>query len=130
MIKILIFLVALKAYAMTELYEHTAGGEAIRGSLTALSDAVNQGRGIKVKVINAAGHTELWAFDRVFVASNGHVFGEAPLRIANFTVTNGVQTFDIFSPQGIAVFGTNGKEIVKVNGQTYTNPLNMKWFGD
>lgn len=119
---------------MTLVYENNSSGSQVSGVLTDLSDAVLAGKKIKVKIVNAAGHTEVWEFDRAIVASNGQIFAEAPLRMANFNIDgSGTQTFTNYpnstlNYQGVAVFGTNGKEIVKIGSNVYNNSMAMCWY--
>lgn len=116
---------------MILIYTNDSSGNAVSGSLEDLRNCVTDGKEIKVKITNAGGHTEVWSFSRCFVGDNGHVFAEAPLRIANFDINgSGVQTFSYYADPGAAVFGTNGKEIVKVGTSTYTNTMAMEWLSE
>lgn len=128
LLSLLLTLTTTTTHAWTQVYENDDEGDAVSGSLSDLRDAVAAGKNIKVSITNAAGHAEMFEFERVIVGSNGHVYGVTPLRLANFTLSGDSPSFSYYSNEGVAVFGTHGTEVVKVNTATYFNPLDMKWF--
>lgn len=125
---ILALLISTLTNAATLTYENDSSGNAVSGYLSDLKTAALDGKKIKVKITDADGHTEMFSFDRVIVGTNDHVYGECALRMANFSLTGNNPSFSYYSNPGVAIFGTHGKETVKVNTNTYINPLAMKWY--
>ena len=110
------------------IYEHDSSGVALSGALANLKAAVLSGLDIKVSVTDADGHVEIFSFARVIIGDNGHVYGECALRMANFSLIGNAPFFSYYANPGVAVFGTHGKETVRVGTNTYVNLLTMKWY--
>ena len=114
---------------MILVYENDRHGKPVSGKLQDLAAAAAEGRTIKCSMVDKDGNTEMFSFERVVVGRDGHVYGLAPVRIANFALSDTGVHFNYFDKARVSVFGTDGREVIKRAAKGFIrNECALKWY--
>ena len=102
-----------------QVYKHDKNGNTIEGTKNALIDAIKNGSSLKV-IVNV-GKYELCEMPNRIWISQGEVYASSLQYFYNHKVVDGVPSWDISTIPWIAIWGTDGKELVTKPGSTKVN---------
>lgn len=124
----MILLILLSSMANAgSIYSHNEYGAFTGGSKAELVNAFNSGKRISF-IINVKSNAtkQLFHPSRLFL-SESELYAEVPLYSLNHSYANGID-FRYDGVNGVAVFGTDGKEVVKVKDGKFINRFQIEWM--